>query len=68
MKELATARENQQIRQALDSTSSAVMVADDQGMIIYNNKAAETLFSTHENSIRQAIPDFSASEVIGSRH
>ena len=65
-RELAIARENQQIRQALDSASAAVMVADDQGMIIYHNRAAGTLFKGHEDSIRKVVPDFSVSEVIGT--
>ncbi|MDO6459715.1 methyl-accepting chemotaxis protein [Granulosicoccaceae sp. 1_MG-2023] len=64
-KEAVTAAENQRIRQALDSVSAGVLVADENDRIIYLNDALRTIFERGESDIRQALPQFSAARIDG---
>jgi methyl-accepting chemotaxis protein len=64
--ERAVASENARIRQALDSVSSGVMVADDDHIITYLNPAVERMMGGAEADIRRALPAFSASQLRGS--
>ena len=57
---------NLRIRQALDSTGSAVMVTDGEGRIVFVNRAAGRLFSAMEAEVRQELPQFSAAALVGS--
>jgi methyl-accepting chemotaxis protein len=65
-KERAAAATNSRIKQALDSVSVNVMVADATNNIIYTNDAVESMFRVAENDLRKEIPSFSASKVLGS--
>lgn len=51
---------------ALSSTSSNVMVADPDRVIIYMNKAVEKMLRVAEPELRKALPHFSVDKVIGS--
>jgi len=63
-KELADA--NAQIKQALDQVTANVMVADADMNISYMNEAMQGMFKTAEADIRQVIPGFDASKLIGA--
>ncbi|ACB33799.1 methyl-accepting chemotaxis sensory transducer with Pas/Pac sensor [Leptothrix cholodnii SP-6] len=60
------AAENLRIRMALDGVPSAVLIADGEGATRYANRAAQALFSRHEDAIARVVPNFSAARVIGS--
>ena len=60
------ANENLRIRTALDNVSSRVMVADAENNIIYMNRNVERLFREAEGQIRESIPGFNASELMGA--
>lgn len=63
---LAQAEENFRIRQALDATSSNVMLADTNRNIIYMNKAVTSMLRIAEADLRKALPHFSVDKVLGS--
>lgn len=56
---------NGRIKQALESVSSPVLVADVNHQIIYNNNAAAVFFQTYESALKQDIAGFSADKIIG---
>ncbi|MFO1390224.1 methyl-accepting chemotaxis protein [Cellvibrio sp.] len=58
--------DNFKIKQALDSTSSNVMMADNSRTILYMNKSVEAMLRRVENDLRKALPHFSVDKVIGS--
>ena len=58
-------RENQRIRQALDSSAANVMVADNNNDIIYINHAALGLFKDAESDIQKELSGFSADNLVG---
>jgi len=60
------AEENERIKQALDATSSNVMMADANRNIVYMNKAVESMLRGVEGELRKALPHFSVDKVIGS--
>ncbi len=60
------ARANARVKQALDNVSASVMVADQNNDIIYINAAAKALFTDIEPDLRKELPDFRASEIVGS--
>ena len=53
------------IQQALDNTSSSVMLANNQFEVIYINQALQSLFVQNEADIRQAIHEFNANNILG---
>ncbi|MDJ0806886.1 MAG: methyl-accepting chemotaxis protein [Gammaproteobacteria bacterium] len=57
--------EAQRIKTALDNVSSGVMVADTDYNIIYMNKSVTQMLKKVEPGVRQAMPDFSADDLIG---
>lgn len=57
--------ENARIRQALDSVSTSVMIADTDRRIIYINPAQQKLLAEAEADIRKDLPHFSASNIVG---
>jgi len=57
--------ENSRIKMALDATSTAAMIADADGQIIYMNKSVATLLNQAESDIRKELPDFRAAQVVG---
>ena len=51
---------------ALGSTSSNVMVADPNRVIVYMNAAVEKMLRSVEHELRKALPHFAVDKVIGS--
>ncbi len=60
------ASENQRIRTSLDNASSNVMLADNNGCIIYMNRNAQRLFKDVEHDLRQDLPQFDADRLLGA--
>ncbi|TAN67191.1 MAG: PAS domain-containing protein [Methylobacter sp.] len=60
------ANEALRIKTALDSISSNVMIADNDRTIIYMNPAVHTMLRQAEADIRQSMPHFDPSKLIGS--
>ena len=56
----------QRIKVALDNVSTNVMVADNGGNLIYLNKSVVDMMQDAEEDIRKDLPDFRASELLGS--
>jgi len=63
---LQEAAENLRIRQALDVCDTSVMLADKDLNIIYMNEAVLAMMSHRENEIRESLPDFDSSSLIGA--
>ncbi|MDT9001720.1 methyl-accepting chemotaxis protein [Paucibacter sp. APW11] len=59
------AAENARVRQALDSCSTNVMIADVDGGIVYLNKSVSKMLEQREASLRSSLPNFVAREVLG---
>ncbi len=59
------ASENARIRQALDSATSNIMLADAGNNIIYMNETVINMFRKTEAKIRESLPGFSAENLIG---
>ncbi len=51
---------------ALNGASTAVLMVDTDLNITYVNKATTTILSKYESTIRQALPNFNASKLMGS--
>jgi methyl-accepting chemotaxis protein len=64
--ERAAAAENARIREALDSVSSGVMVADDAHTITYLNPSLERLLRDAEADIRRDLPAFNVTAICGA--
>ena len=62
-RQLAT--ENARIRQALDKTSTGVVLADTSHKIIYLNESARTGFADHASEFK-SLRDFSAEHLLGA--
>lgn len=62
----AVAVENAGIKQALESTSSNVMMADNNRNIVYMNKSVTTMLREAEADLRKALPHFSVDKALGS--
>ncbi len=60
------AAQNERIRVALDNATTQIMVANNDREIIYMNKAADRLFTDIESDIRQDLPQFNASQLLGT--
>jgi len=54
------------LRQALNSASANIMLADENLRIIYTNASAVRLFQNLEADLRKDLPGFQAEKVIGS--
>ena len=65
-REREAANANLRIKNALDVSSNSVMLADNDGIIIYANAAAIDMFKAAEADIRRELPQFNASAVLGS--
>ena len=63
-KELAA--ENARIRQALDCVSGNVMIGNNDLDIVYMNDAVRNLFKGAEADIRKDLPNFDASQLLGT--
>jgi methyl-accepting chemotaxis protein len=64
--ELATAAENVRVRIALDRVSVGVMLADNDGKIIYVNDFGINIFRLRAPEIRKNLPQFDPERIIGS--
>jgi methyl-accepting chemotaxis protein len=53
------------IQTTLDSASTNMMMADNDGIIRYMNASTERLMRSSESNFRQALPNFDASKIIG---
>jgi methyl-accepting chemotaxis protein len=60
------AQANLRIKNALDVSSTNVMVADNDGNIIYCNTSVMAMLRNAESDIRGQLPDFRADAVLGS--
>jgi len=65
-RERLSARENRQIRTALDRVSMGAMLVDDGGKIVYLNDYAHSIFSARSNEIRKHVPRFDLDKLVGS--
>ncbi|MBN3564070.1 methyl-accepting chemotaxis protein [Aliamphritea spongicola] len=60
------AKRAQRIKVALDNVSSNVMLANNEGEIIYCNDAVIQMMSNAEADIREQLPDFDARALVGA--
>jgi methyl-accepting chemotaxis protein len=60
-----TIAENLRIRAALDNASTNIRIADNEGRIVYLNRAIQDTIRKHEPQIRRELPGFDASKLIG---
>ena len=65
-REAKGAAENARIRAALDVASGGMMVADDQGVIVYMNRSVSRTLQDAEQEIAAHLPGFAASKVLGA--
>lgn len=65
-REKIQADENARILGALESTSTNVMLADENRVIVYMNKAVVTMLSAVQNDLRKALPHFDVGQLIGT--
>ena len=63
---MASRGEMARIKQALNSATTNVMVADNDHNIVYLNDAAKRLFHDAQNEFQQDFPGFRADTVLGS--
>jgi methyl-accepting chemotaxis protein len=54
-----------QVKTTLDNSAVNVMMADNDGVIRYMNKATEALMRRSESNMRKTLPHFSADKIIG---
>jgi len=59
------AAENLRVKQALDTCSTNVLIADAQANVIYQNHSVAQMLRHRENALRSALPGFDASQVMG---
>jgi methyl-accepting chemotaxis protein len=64
--ERESASANARLKQALDSVTANVMVADANLDVIYTNPAVDSMLRTAESDLRKALPNFSAAGVRGA--
>jgi methyl-accepting chemotaxis protein len=62
----AQAVDNLRVKVALDKVASNVMVADNDGNVIYMNEAVLEMFRSTAGEIRKQLPNFDAERVLGS--
>ncbi len=60
------AAETSRLKQALDSVTTSVMVADKDFNIIYLNDALSSMMSNAETALQTIIPNFDASKILGN--
>ena len=63
--ERAEAAENLRLRHALDSASSATMIADESRRIVFVNRAVIRVLKDAESALRAVFPGFSADRLVG---
>jgi len=65
-RELTLAAENARVKQALDSCSTNVMIANADGHIVYTNASVMAMLRKNEATLRRALPAFEVNKVVGS--
>lgn len=65
-KERHIADENARIRQALDSSSTSTMIADNDNNIIYANQSLLSLMTEAKRDFASSIPGFTPEKIIGA--
>ena len=65
-RERQLAADNARVKQALDSCSTNVMIADANGLIVYANDSVLTMMRRNEMALRRVLPSFDASRIVGS--
>jgi len=63
--EAKIAAENQRIRNALDKASTNIMLADNDGVILYCNESVLVMFNAAESDIRKQLPNFRSQGLVG---
>ena len=58
--------DNARIRQAIDGSTTNVMIADADRNVVYMNQAVENMLRRAESQIRQDLPDFSVDKVLNN--
>ncbi len=61
------AQRSERIKVALDNVTSCVMMADNNGNIIYVNNAINKMLLDAESDIKQDLPEFSVKQLIGMK-
>lgn len=65
-REREVATENARVRNALDVATSGMMIADNGGKVVYLNPAVTRALAAGEQAMRERVPEFRASKVLGS--
>ena len=60
------ANDNMRIKVALDSVKANVMMADNDGIIVYTNESVEQMMKNAEADLRTALPNFDADKLMGA--
>jgi len=63
--EAEIAAENLRVRNALDKSSTNIMLADNDGVIVYCNESVLAMLAVAESDIRKALPNFRAQSLVG---
>ena len=58
-------QETQRIKQALDNTTTNVMIADADGIIRYMNRSVAAMLANAESDIRKELAHFDAKHLVG---
>ena len=65
-RQMQIAQENLRIRNALDNVTTNVMIADGDRVIRYANKSLIEMLTAAQNKIREQLPQFDVSKVVGT--
>ncbi|MDZ4349063.1 MAG: methyl-accepting chemotaxis protein [Xanthomonadaceae bacterium] len=65
--QVAAARENLRIKNALDNVSSNVMIADNERNIVYLNRSVSETMIAAESDLRRELPHFDARRLLGAK-
>jgi methyl-accepting chemotaxis protein len=65
-KENKLAAENMRVKNALDNCTTNVMIADNDGQVVYMNGSVSEMLVKAESDLRKQLPQFDARKVIGA--
>lgn len=60
------AAENLRVKNALDNVTTNVMIADNDGFIVYMNKSVNEMLSRAEADVRKVLPNFDVRRLMGA--
>lgn len=63
--EATLAAENARVRSALDVASGGMLIADAEGIVVYQNQAVQRTFTEAQAEFTAQMPGFSAAQVLG---